>query len=163
MVSEELIKLAKRKQVPPPGHYNANVKRKILLGSSDKSEKRPAFIDLAINQSMAAPSSKYEDLAAWKASHRRSFALKIAPEGKKVLNLKKSKDPDCGSYYKDSIDKLTRPKSFDVFVSKTPKQTFSDVFTKLKKFVPSPGTYKIETKTFDFVSRSPYTLKARRH
>jgi hypothetical protein len=163
LVSEEFIKLAKRKHVPPPGHYNVQLKQRVLLGKADKSEKRPAFIDAAVNQSMSAPSHKYEDLAAWKAVHKRTLAFKMIPEPKSKPMPTKSKEPDCGSYYKDNMDKLTRPKSFDVFVSETPKQTFSDVFTRMKKFVPSPGLYKIEPKAFDRITRSSYTLKSRRH
>lgn len=112
---------------------------------------------------MSAPSHKYEDLAAWKAAHKRTLAFRIPPEAKLKPVPKKSKEPDCGSYYRDNMDKLTRPKSFDAFVSRTPKQTFSDIYTRMKKFVPSPVTYKLEAKVFDHVSRSPYTLKPRRH
>lgn len=108
-----------------------------MLGISDKREKRPAFIDEALNHSMSVPSHKYEDLDAWKKSQRRSFALKIYPEAKSP-GPKKDKQPDMGSYFKPDFDKLTKPRPVNHSISKLAKITFSDVYVKTKKFVPSP-------------------------
>jgi hypothetical protein len=139
------------------------VKEKLLLGISDKKEKRPAFIDEALNHAASVPSHKYEDLEAWKKSQKRSFALKIYPEGKSPEGAKKEKKPDMNSYFKPDIDKLTKPRPINHSISKLAKVTFSDIYTKTKKFVPSPQTYKIESSAFDRISRSPLSLQKRRH
>ena len=39
---------------------------------------------------------------------------------------------------------------------------FTEIIKNNKKFIPSPATYKVDTKMFDRLSMSP-SLKAKRH
>jgi hypothetical protein len=91
---------AKRKSVPSPCQYNPVQVKHILLGNSDKQEKRPAFIDNALSTSMFVPAStKYDELKAWKKVHRSSFALKIKAPSK--IFARKDKSPEVGTYFKE--------------------------------------------------------------
>ena len=138
LMSNQLIKEAKRKQVPPPGHYNPKIKQKLLYGNINKTEKSPAFIDIALNHSMEVPAHKYEDLAAWKKSKKKSFAYKMAPEVKKIDEPRRKQEPDMGSYFNEGYDKLTRKNVTNSKISEIPKITFSEIYASSKKFVPSP-------------------------
>ncbi len=138
LMSNELIKDAKRKQIPPPGHYNTQIKERLLYGSLSKTDKSPSFINEALNHSMEVPDHKYEHMDAWKKSQKKSFAAKIVPLVKKTDAPKKSKDPDMGSYWKESMDKLIRKKVLNSKMSEIPKVTFSEIYASSKKFVPSP-------------------------
>lgn len=93
------------------------------------------------------------------------MALKINPESKnpEPKTIEKDKlSPDMGSYFKPQYDKLLYPRVREDSFSKLPKTSFSEIVSKQKKFVPSPGTYKLEAETFDKISKSPL-LKAKRH
>lgn len=155
MISTEIIKDAKKRHVPAPGTYNPKLSSRVLFGKPDKTEKSASFIDSALEVSMRVPAAKYEDLAAWKKTQKKVFAMKMQPEGGK-LNLPKPKRPDMGSYYKDTFDKLTFPKTITHPLSKGIKETFSDEYVKLKKFVPAPSKYDV-TKIYDRISRNPYS------
>ena len=55
MMSDEMIKDLKRRNVPPPGAYHPKVQDRVLLGKSDKSEKRASFMDVELNISLNSP------------------------------------------------------------------------------------------------------------
>ena len=51
LVTTEFMNEAKRRAIPPPGHYNMPPPDKLLLGLSDKSTKSAYHIDVAVFQS----------------------------------------------------------------------------------------------------------------
>ena len=122
-------------------------------------------MDVELNISLnSPPQGKYEELDAWKKSHKRAFALKIPPDLKpEPTKIEKDKSmPDVGSYFQPKYDKLCHPKIREDSFSKLPKTSICEIISKQKKFVPSPAAYKIEIKTFDKICSSPL-VKQKRH
>jgi hypothetical protein len=155
--------------VPPPGHYEASKERNPLLGKSAKAEKRADFLDDAVSHAMSMPSYKYNHQEAFykQSTQPRVFALKIKePKETSPANayrIIKSKNPDMGSYQKDGIDKLVRPKSFALIISTNPKKPFYTTDINRSKGRPNAATYRVDPKVFNRLSKSPPSIRTRRH
>ena len=68
-----------------------------------------------------------------------------------------------GSYQKDGIDKLVRPKSYALIMSKNPKKPFYTANIKNAQGKPNAATYKVNPDVYNRISRSPNSIRMRRH
>ena len=115
---------------------------------------------------MQVPPAKYDVISGLNFSRPRSFVLKIIPKKKdpNEFKIKKSKDPDIGSYNVFYSYKKTQLHGYEQkgFISKTPKTNFLDLAIRARKAVPAPGKYDLD-KCYNRLSTSPMSSRIKRH
>ena len=116
---------------------------------------------------MQTPAAKYDQISGLNHTRPRAFQLKIMPSKDKgePIKIKKSKDPDVGTYNHSDAYKKTQLHHYEKnqFMPKGPKKNFLDDAVKTRKFVPPPGHYKEVEKCYSRLSTSPMSLRTRRH
>ena len=126
-----------------------------------------------IYQSKQTPGHKYDaDKSLDRVKFHRPVFHKIRPEGLQEANNpnglkpKKSKEPDVGTYepfkaFMNTQTKSTEKNGYKML--KTKITSFSMVEAHAKKGIPGPGAYKNKEKGIDSLSRSPVSLRIKRH
>ena len=78
--------------------------------------------------------------------------------------LKKSKLPDMGSYNPtESIKSIQKKPGYSQKILQAPRGSYFEKDVKRSKHVPPPNQYKVEDSAFRALSRSPNSVRIRRH
>jgi hypothetical protein len=160
--------LAKKRGIPPPGHYPAPKGDKFLLGHSDKSEKSSYHIDMAVHHSKQVPSFTYKNTESLSnLTKPRSLIAKMYEPKIKREDLakkpKKDSGPDMGSYDSTKAYDFVQTKGLSQKFAAGPVVKFYDQALKVSKKVPGTGHYKIPDKTYTRISKSPPSIRMKRH
>ena len=166
-LNSQIMKEAKAKGFPAPGHYNTVSQRISGYGAVKQTSPQMLMNGDCVVRGGLAPAAKYDTLGPLKLTRPTIFALKIRPDANKDKNpykIVKSKDPDAGSYKAmEAFNKTQLPTTErKVFMSKNPKSSYIDHVVKKKKALPAPGHYKTES-CYGRLSPSPIGLRIKRH
>ena len=159
---------AKRRAIPPPGAYNLPKTDKPKLGHTDKSEKSSYHIDVAIYQSKQTPTVCYKTTDSLTgATKPRIFSTKIHDPLVKKEDLgkkpKKSNLPDMGSYDSTKAYRYTMKRGFSQKWDSGPVKKFYEIDIKRSKKVPSCSYYTVTNDAMNRLSKSPPSIRMRRH
>jgi len=96
-LNEELIRVAKNKQIPAPGAYNLPAEK--IQNIPKQTREQCVMVDDSKWKAMQVPAAKYDIHKGVDLSRPTIFKLRMFPPPKKESEKpKKSKDPDMGSY-----------------------------------------------------------------
>ena len=169
LVTVEFMKEAKLRNIPPPGAYDPKVKEKALLCHTSTSAKSSYHIDNAIYKSKQTPTVCYKTVDNLIGPTKpRSLITKIyEPTTKKEDLMKKPKKdplPDMGSYESKRGFEYTRDRSYPSQKwSPSPVVKFYEPQIKRSKQVPSCSHYTVTDKALSKITKSPPSLRIRRH
>ena len=155
--------------MPPPGQYEASKGDKPILGFSTKADKSSYHIESAIHHAKQTPTVCYKEVGSLTNLVKpRILETKIHPNKLTAQEVAKkppkSKDPDMGTYNAPKcIDHFTDKTGFSGKLSSAPVPKFYDMAIKKSKGVPAPTHYKITQNHFNRLSRSPPSIRTRRH
>lgn len=168
LVTTEFMKEAKRRDIPPPGHYNLPPADKPKGCVADKAEKSSYHIDMAIYQAKQTPTVCYTSLESLtSATKPRVLTSKLQePKIKKEdLGKKPKKDtgPDMGTYEPTKSIKYIERKELSQKWDSGPIKKFYDIEINRAKKVPAPNFYEVTDGAFNRLSKSPNSIRVRRH
>ena len=173
-VTSEQFNTAKKRNIPGPIYDLPAFKIPSIANS--KSSQLEATADSQY-RAKQVPDFKYDIHPAQKLVKPKIYQLKFVPDKNKDQNpykIIKSKEPTVGSYNDPQSFRKTQLHSYErdkFLINKGPKigKSFGscvgqiELFVKLKKGVPGPGTYKNVESAYSRISTSPPTLRSRRH
>lgn len=165
----EEIKAEKKKAIPGPGMYEMPKTNESFGfgGTKDKSgarvEKHIPEIWQAEWAAQQTPGAKYEP--SHKLIESSLVHLKFPPEPKnKSILGETEKQPEVGTYDPEPSFKklLANPPRVKMITGK-PKECFIDEIKRKKKWCPGSGTYDVTPEHFRRLSKSPPSIRIRRH
>lgn len=168
LVTTEFMNAAKRRAVPPPGAYNMPPASKPKLGHSDKSSKSSYHIDIAVYQSKQTPTVCYQTTEQLIGPTKpRVLVTKIPDPLVKKEDLgkkpKKSSEPDMGTYDATKAFRYTQKRGFSQKWDTGPVVKFYEGEVRRAKKVPSCSHYVVTNEALNRLSKSPPSIRTRRH
>jgi hypothetical protein len=129
-----------------------------------------AMLEEVIYQSKQTPGHKYDaDKSLDRVKFHKPIYYKMRPENKSPesgIKPKKSKEPDVGTYEPFKAFMHTQTKSTErngYKMLKTKITPFTLIEAQAKKGIPGVGHYKNKEKGLDNLSKSPTSLRIKRH
>ena len=150
LMTAEVISDAKKRNVPAPGAYEASKGNKPILGFSTISKKTTYHVDEAIHYAKLTPaicygkdfSSSLTSLVKPRILHAKIPEVKETAQEDNRIKLKKSINPDMGSYNADKAkDYLVNKTGYSGKLSPAPFVRFYEPNLKRRKGVPAPSHY----------------------
>ena len=128
------------------------------------------MLEEVIYRSKQTPGHKYDaDKSLDRVKFHRPIFHMIRPEGAAPasgLKPKKSKEPDVGTYepFKAFLNTQTKSTERNGYkMLKTKITSFSSIEAQAKKGIPGVGHYRNKEKGIDNLSKSPVSLRIKRH
>ena len=130
---------------------------------------KDGLTDEIVFLAMQSPGSKYNLKLSERLVKPRTIYGRIQPENpdrKSTDKIKKSSDPDMGTYNMPESYRNTQLSGIEKNSFKMDKgkgATFTDIVQKNSKWVPGVGHYKEVEKAYPRLSTSPNSIRVRRH
>lgn len=171
MMTTDFIANAKKCDIPAPGAYEVDkVINKPILGFTTVSEKATYHVDEAVHYAKQTPTICYKDIGSLttmikpRCKYTKIFEVKETAQEANRIKPKKTHEPDVGSYEAPKAkDYLENKTGYSGKVTPSPFVRFYEPNLKQRKYVPAPSHYKVTSEHFNRLSKSPPSLRTRRH